>query len=185
MSSSEKRVPRLKKYYKDEVAKTLQTEFKFKNPMQVPKLEKIVINMGLGEAIQTPKAIEAAAGDLATLSGQKPVVTKAKKSIASFKLREGMPIGTMVTLRRENMWNFLDRLVNLALPRVRDFRGIPGKLDGNGNYSMGIKEQIIFQEINYDKVDKLRGMNITFVTTATTDEHGKALLSQLGLPFKK
>lgn len=185
MSSEAKSVPRLKKYYDTEVAKTLQTEFKLKNPMQVPRLEKIVLNMGLGEAITTPKSIEAASGDLGQVTGQKAIVTKAKKSIATFKLREGMPIGTMVTLRRDNMWNFLDRLVNVALPRVRDFRGVSGKLDGSGNYSMGIKEQIIFHEINYDKVDKLRGMNITLVTSASDDEQGKALLTHLGMPFKK
>jgi large subunit ribosomal protein L5 len=185
MSTEGKSAPRLKTYYDTEVAKTLQTEFKLKNPMQVPRLEKIVLNMGLGEAITTPKSIEAASGDLAQITGQKAVVTKAKKSIATFKLREGMPIGTMVTLRRDNMWNFLDRLVNVALPRVRDFRGISGKLDGNGNYSMGVKEQIIFHEINYDNVDKLRGMNITLVTSASNDEQGKALLAHLGMPFKK
>jgi large subunit ribosomal protein L5 len=141
--------------------------------------------MGLGEAIQNPKALDSAVADIATITGQRPVVTKAKKSIATFKLREGMPIGVMVTLRRERMWEFLDRFVNLALPRVRDFRGVSGKLDGQGNYSVGIKEQIIFHEINYDKVDKLRGMNITFVTSASDDEQGKALLTQLGMPFRK
>jgi large subunit ribosomal protein L5 len=183
-ATTNKKQPRLKKYYDDEVVPFLLKEFSLKNPMQVPRLEKITLNMGLGEAIQNPKALEAAAGDLAQIAGQKPVTTRAKKSIATFKLREGMPIGCMVTLRRERMWEFLDRLANLALPRVRDFRGISGKLDGRGNYSLGIKEQIIFHEINYDKVDKLRGMNITFVTTAPNDEQGKALLKQLGLPFK-
>lgn len=185
MSSNEKRVPRLREYYEKEVKSSLQADFKLKNSMEVPRLEKIVVNIGLGEAIQNPKSIEAACADLAQLTGQKAVVTKAKKSIATFKLREGMPIGAMVTLRRSNMWNFLDRLVNLALPRVRDFRGSSPKLDGNGNYSMGIKEQIIFHEINYDKVDKLRGMNITFVTNTNNDEQGKALLARLGMPFKK
>jgi len=175
---------RLQKYYNDEVVPHLMKEFSLKNPMQVPRLEKITLNMGLGEAIQNPKSLEAAAGDMAIIAGQKPVTTRAKKSIATFKLREGMPIGCMVTLRRERMWEFFDRLANLALPRVRDFRGIGAKLDGRGNYSLGIKEQIIFHEINYDKVDKLRGMNITFVTSAPNDEQGKALLKQLGMPFK-
>ncbi len=182
---ADKKPPRLKTYYDNEIAGTLQKEFSLENKMQVPKLTKIVINMGLGEAIQNPKAIEAATGDLAKITGQKPVVTKAKKSIATFKLREGMPIGCKVTLRRDRMWEFLDRLVNLALPRVRDFRGVGTKLDGNGNYSLGIKEQIIFHEINYDKVDRLRGMNITFHTTAGNDEQGKALLTHLGMPFRK
>jgi large subunit ribosomal protein L5 len=151
----------------------------------VPQLKKIVINMGLGEAVRDPKILDAAAADLAKLSGQKPVLTMAKKSIATYKLREGMPIGCMVTLRRDRMWEFFDRFVNLALPRVRDFRGVPAKMDGRGNYSVGLKEQIIFNEIDYDKVDKLRGMNITFVTTAANDEQCKALLTQLGMPFRK
>jgi len=185
MSQTEKKPPRLKNYYDTEVAPALTKEFKLKNSMQVPRLQKIVVNMGLGEAIQNPKALEYAVADLAAITGQKPVVTKAKKSIATYKLREGMPIGAMVTLRRERMWEFLDRLVNLALPRVRDFRGVATKFDGQGNYSLGIKEQIIFHEINYDKVDKLRGMNITFVTSATDDEQGKALLAHLGMPFRK
>ena len=178
-------VPRLKNYYDKEIVPTLQKDFSLKSRMQVPRLEKIVVNMGLGEAIKEPKALEFAVSDLAQITGQKPVVTKAKKSIATFKLREDMPIGAMVTLRRDRMWEFLDRLVNIALPRVRDFRGIPSKMDGAGNYSLGLKEQIIFLEINYDKVDKLRGMNITLVTTAKNDEQGKALLTQLGMPFKK
>lgn len=182
---SEKAQPRLRSYYDKEIVPNLMKEFKLKNRMQVPKLEKITINMGLGEAIAEPKRLESAVADLTSIAGQQPVITKAKKSIATFKLREGMPIGCMVTLRRERMWEFLDRLVNLALPRVRDFRGVSGKLDGRGNYSLGIKEQIIFHEINYDKVDKLRGMNITFVTTAPNDEQGKALLTQLGMPFRK
>lgn len=184
MTEEQKR-PRLRNYYEKEVVNNLMGDFSFKNKMQVPRLEKIVINMGLGEAIQNPKAMESAVGDLGQITGQKPVVTKAKKSIATFKLREGMPIGCKVTLRRERMWEFLDRFVNLALPRVRDFRGVNEKLDGSGNYSVGIKEQIIFHEINYDKVDKLRGMNITFHTTAPNDEQGKALLKHLGMPFKK
>ena len=176
--------PRLKNYYDKEVAPNLMKEFSFKNKMEVPRLEKITVNVGLGEAIQNPKAIEAAAADLATITGQKPVVTHAKKSIASFKLREGMPIGVMVTLRRARMWEFLDRFVNIALPRVRDFRGVAGKLDGSGNYSVGMKEQIVFTEVDYDKVDRLRGMNITFTTSAKNDAHGKALLKHLGMPFR-
>lgn len=184
-TKSEKKAPRLKTYYTSDVVPSLMKEFSLKNPMQVPQLTKIVVNMGLGEAIQNPKALEAAVSDMAQITGQKPVLTKAKKSIATFKLREGMNIGAMVTLRRERMWEFFDRLVNIALPRVRDFQGVAGKLDGAGNYSLGIKEQIIFNEINYDKVDRLRGMNITFVTSAPNDEQAKALLTQLGMPFRK
>lgn len=182
---AEKRPPRLRNYYRKEVIAALQKEFNLKNPMQVPALKKIVINMGLGEAVRDPKVLEGAVSDLAKISGQRPVLTKAKKSIATYKLREGMPIGCMVTLRRERMWEFLDRLVNLALPRVRDFRGLPSKMDGRGSYSLGLKEQIIFTEIDYDKVDKLRGMNITFVTSAPNDEQAKALLAHLGMPFRK
>jgi large subunit ribosomal protein L5 len=180
-----KNPPRLRNFYKKEIVPNLMKEFSLKNPMQVPRLQKIVINMGLGEAVKDPKILDAAAEDLAKLAGQKPVLTMAKKSIATYKLREGMGIGCMVTLRRERMWEFLDRLVNLALPRVRDFRGVAAKMDGRGNYSLGLKEQIIFPEIDYDKVDKLRGMNITFVTTASDDEQCKALLTHLGMPFKK
>ncbi len=181
----EKRPPRLRNFYKKEVAPALQKELGLKNVNQVPRLSKIVINMGLGEAVRDPKVLESAAEDLAKIAGQKPVLTVAKKSIATYKLREGMNIGAMVTLRRERMWEFYDRLVNLALPRVRDFRGVATKMDGRGNYSLGLKEQIIFTEIDYDKVDKLRGMNITFVTTATNDEQCKALLTHLGMPFRK
>jgi large subunit ribosomal protein L5 len=181
----EKRPPRLRNFYAKEVVPNLMKEFSLKNPMQVPRLKKIVVNMGLGEAVRDPKILEAAASDLAKITGQKPVITKAKQSIATYKLREGMGIGCMVTLRRERMWEFLDRLVNLALPRVRDFRGVPLRMDGRGNYSLGLKEQIIFNEVDYDKVDKLRGMNITFVTTAPNDEQCKALLSHLGMPFRK
>lgn len=184
-AASQNKPARLKAYYDKEVVPNLMKEFSLTNPMQVPRLEKVTLNMGLGEAVQNPKAIEAATADLTSIAGQRPVTTKAKKSIATYKLREGMPIGCMVTLRRERMWEFVDRLVNLALPRVRDFRGITAKLDGQGNYSLGLKEQIIFHEINYDRVDKLRGMNITFVTTAPNDEQGKALLTQLGMPFRK
>ena len=181
----EKRPPRLRNFYKKEIAPNLQKELNLKNPMQVPRLTKIVVNMGLGEAVRDPKVLDAAAADMAKITGQKPVLTVAKKSIATYKLREGMNIGCMVTLRREHMWEFLDRLVNLALPRVRDFRGVAAKMDGRGNYSLGLKEQIIFSEIDYDKVDKLRGLNITFVTTAANDEECKALLTHLGMPFKK
>lgn len=182
--TEKKAKPRLQNYYDKEIIPALLKEFNLKNRMQVPRLEKITVNMGLGEAIQNPKSLESATQELVQITGQKPVTTIAKKSIATFKLREGMPIGAMVTLRRDNMWEFLDRLVNIALPRVRDFRGIPGKLDGRGNYSLGIREQIIFQEIDYDKVEKLRGMNITLTTSAPNDEQGKALLVQLGLPFR-
>jgi large subunit ribosomal protein L5 len=181
----EKRPPRLRNFYKKEVAPALMKELNLKNPMQVPRLTKIVVNMGLGEAVRDPKVLEAAAEDMAKITGQKPVLTVAKKSIATYKLREGMNIGCMVTLRRERMWEFYDRLVNLALPRVRDFRGVATKMDGRGNYSLGLKEQIIFTEIDYDKVDKLRGMNITFVTSAANDEQCKALLTHLGMPFRK
>jgi large subunit ribosomal protein L5 len=181
----EKRPPRLRNFYKKEIAPNLQKELGLKNPMQVPRLMKIVVNMGLGEAVRDPKILEGAAEEMAKITGQKPVLTAAKKSIATYKLREGMNIGCMVTLRRERMWEFMDRLVNLALPRVRDFRGVAAKMDGRGNYSLGLKEQIIFSEIDYDKVDKLRGMNITFVTTAANDEQCKALLTHLGMPFRK
>jgi large subunit ribosomal protein L5 len=181
----EKRPPRLRNFYKKEIAPALMKELNLKNPMQVPRLTKIVVNMGLGEAVRDPKVLEAAAEDMAKITGQKPVLTVAKKSIATYKLREGMNIGCMVTLRRERMWEFFDRLVNLALPRVRDFRGVAVKMDGRGNYSLGLKEQIIFTEIDYDKVDKLRGMNITFVTSAANDEQCKALLTHLGMPFRK
>ena len=182
---AESSVPRLKNFYDKEIVPSLQKDLKITNRMQVPRLKKINVNMGLGQAIQEPKIIEFACRDITAITGQKPVVTKAKKSIATFKLREGMPIGAMVTLRRDRMWEFLDRLVNLALPRVRDFRGVSGKLDGGGNYSLGFKEQIIFQEIDYDQVDALRGMNITIVTSAENDADAKALLTHLGMPFRK
>ncbi len=184
-ATGERKVPRLQNYYKKEVVPKLMSDFKLTNPMQVPRLTKITINMGLGEAVANPKAIESAVENMVQIAGQKPVVTKAKKSIATYKLREGMPIGAMVTLRRDRMWEFLDRFVNIALPRVRDFRGVSAKLDGRGNYSLGLKEQIIFAEINYDKVDKVRGMNITFTTTSPNDEQAKALLAHLGMPFRK
>jgi large subunit ribosomal protein L5 len=175
----------LKERYEKEVAPKLQEQFGFKNPYQIPRLEKIVLNMGLGEAIQNMKILESAVDELKAIAGQKPVITRAKKSIAAFKLREGMPIGCMVTLRRQRMWDFLNKLVNIALPRVRDFRGISGKaFDGNGNYSLGIKEHIIFPEIDYDKIDKIKGLNVSIVTSAQNDEEGKALLKLLGMPFK-
>lgn len=177
---------RLKDKYTSEIAPALQQKFSYKNVMQIPKLEKVVINMGVGEAIQNSKAIDSAVGDLMKVSGQKPVVTRAKKSIAAFKLREGMPIGTKVTLRGDRMYEFVDRLMNVALPRVRDFRGVSGKsFDGRGNYTLGIKEQLIFPEIEYDKIDKLRGMDIVFVTTAKTDEEARELLGAFGMPFRE
>lgn len=176
---------RLKEVYVNKIVPALMEEFHYKSVMEVPKVEKIVINMGLGEAVQNIKVLDAAAAELAAITGQKPVITKAKKSIATFKLREGMPIGCMVTLRKEKMYEFLDRFVNVTLPRVRDFKGVSGKtFDGNGNYALGLKEQIIFPEIEYDRVDKVRGMNIVFVTTAKTNKEGKALLKQFGMPFR-
>ncbi len=176
---------RLKDLYIKDVVPQLTKDFNYKSVMQVPKIEKIVVNMGLGEAIQNVKILDSASEELATITGQKAVITKAKKSIASFKLRQGMPIGCMVTLRKERMYEFLDRLVNVSLPRVRDFKGVsPKGFDGQGNYSLGIKEQLIFPEINYDKIDKIKGMNITIVTSAKTDEEGRALLRLLGMPFR-
>jgi large subunit ribosomal protein L5 len=183
---AEKAISRLYRFYREEAVPRMMQEFRYKSPMQVPKLEKVVINMGLGEAIQNIKLLESASAELAAITGQKPVVTRAKRSIAAFKLREGMPIGCMVTLRRQRMYDFFDKLVNVVLPRVRDFRGLSDKgFDGRGNYTLGIREQIIFPEIDYDKVDKVKGMNITIVTTAPTDEEGKYLLSLLGMPFRK
>ena len=178
-------VPRLRKKYHEDVIPQLMRDFSLPNVMQAPKLERIVVNMGLGEAVQNAKLIEAAAEEIAAITGRKPVVTRAKKSIASFKLREGMPIGVMVTLRGEQMYDFLDRLISIALPRTRDFKGVsPKSFDGRGNYTLGIREQIIFPEINYDKVERIKGMNVTFVTTAETDEQGRALLKSLGMPFR-
>jgi len=177
--------PRLREKYHSEIAPGLIKRFSYKNPMQVPRLKKIVVNMGLGEAVANPKIIDAAVVELRAITGRKPVVTRSKKSIANFKLREGLPIGAMVTLRREAMWEFLDRLVTLTLPRVRDFRGTSGRaFDGAGNYTLGLKEQIVFPEIDFDKVDKVRGMNITIVTSADTNEEAKALLAALGMPFR-
>lgn len=177
-------VPRLKKYYTKELVGKLKDELGIKNIMQVPNLKKIVLNMGLGEAVQNPKAMDSGCEALRSIAGQKPVVTLARKSIATFKLREGMPIGAMVTLRGDRMWEFFDRFINVALPRVRDFRGIQGRFDGRGNCSIGVKEQIIFPEVDYDKIDKIRGMNVTLVTSANNDKDGKALLKSLGVPFR-
>ena len=176
---------RLKDYYQKEVVPALVKKFGYENPMEVPKLEKIVVNMGLGEAIANVKILDNATQELSMIVGQKPVITKAKKSIATFKLRQGMSIGCCVTLRKERMYEFYDRLVNINLPRVRDFRGIPAKsFDGRGNFAMGLKEQIIFPEIDYDKIDKIRGMNIVIVTTAKTDDEARELLRLLGMPFR-
>jgi large subunit ribosomal protein L5 len=177
---------RLRERYKQEIAPALAKEFGYKNPMSIPKLEKIVLNMGLGEAIQNAKILDAAVNELATISGQRPVVTKAKKSIAAFKLREGMSIGAMVTLRGERMYEFLDRFVSITLPRVRDFRGVSAKsFDGRGNYTIGLRDQLIFPEIDFGKVDKARGLNVCIVTTAKTDEEARALLRHLGMPFRQ
>lgn len=175
---------RLKDKYEKEVVPALQKKFNYKNIMEVPKIEKVVINMGISDARENPKAIEAASNDLALITGQRPVITKAKKSIAAFKLRKGMPIGAKVTLRANRMYDFLDKLFNINLPRVRDFKGVsPDAFDGRGNYTLGIKEQLIFPEIDYDKIDRVRGMDITIVTTAKTDEEARELLKNLGMPF--
>ena len=177
---------RLKEKYRKEIAPAIAKEFGIENVMAIPKVEKVVINMGMGEAISNSKILDTAVDEIQTISGQKPVITKAKKSIAAFKLRQGMNIGTMVTLRGDRMYEFLDRLISVALPRVRDFRGISGKaFDGRGNYTLGIKEQLIFPEIDFNKVDKTRGMNISIVTTATNDEQARALLKALGMPFRQ
>ena len=177
--------PRLKDVYRDQIAPALREQFKYKSPMEVPRITKIVLNMGVGEATADKKILDNAVGDMTKISGQKPVVTKARKAIAGFKIREGYPIGCMVTLRQERMYEFLDRLVSIALPRVRDFRGVSGKgFDGRGNYNMGVKEQIIFPEIEYDKIDAIRGMNITITTTAKTDAEAKALLTAFKFPFR-
>jgi len=178
-------VARLKEKYINEIAPALQQKFGYKNVMQIPHLDKVVINMGVGEAITNSKAIDSAVGDLTKISGQKPIVTRAKKSIAAFKLRTGMPVGTKVTLHGDRMYEFVDRLLNVALPRVRDFRGVSGKaFDGRGNYTVGIKEQLIFPEIEYDKIDKLRGMDVVFVTTAKSDEEAREMLKLFGMPFR-
>ena len=179
-------VSRLKRQYDEEIVPQMMKDNGFKSPMRVPRLEKIVLNIGLGEAIQNPRALEAATADLTTISGQKPLVTKARKSIAAFKLREDMTIGAKVTLRSQRMYDFLDRLINVALPRIRDFHGISrNSFDGRGNYALGIKEQIMFPEINYDKIDKIRGLQVTIVTTARTDEEGRQLLELMGMPFTR
>jgi len=176
---------RLKDIYIKEIVPKLMKDFSYRSVMEVPRIEKVVLNMGLGEAIQNVKILDSAVDELGVIAGQKAVITKAKKSIATFKLREGMPIGAMVTLRKGRMYEFLDRLLNISLPRVRDFKGLsPKAFDGNGNYSLGVKEQLIFPEINYDKIDKIKGLNITIVTTAKNDEEGRALLKCMGMPFR-
>ncbi len=186
MAETTTEIPRLKARYREEILPALRSEFDIANVMQVPGLTKIVVNMGVGEAARDSKLIEGAIRDLTAITGQKPAVTKARKSIAQFKLREGMPIGAHVTLRGDRMWEFLDRLLSLALPRIRDFRGLsPKQFDGRGNYTFGLTEQVMFHEINQDKIDRSRGMDITVVTTATNDDEGRALLKQLGFPFKE
>ena len=184
VATSEK--PRLHQQYLDEIVPALVKEFRYKNAMQVPRLEKIVVNIGLGEAIQNGRAIDAAGNDIKTITGQAPIVIRARKSVAAFKLREGMPIGIKVTLRGRRMYEFLDKLVNVALPRIRDFRGIDAKaFDGHGNYTLGLREQLVFPEIDYDKIDRLRGMEICMVTTARTDDEGRRLLEHFNMPFRK
>jgi len=178
--------PRLKQRFRDEVAPALMREFGYKNGMQVPSVDKVVINIGMGEATQNANALDAASQDIATITGQKPVITRAKRSIANFKIREGNPIGLAVTVRGDRMWEFLDRLVNAALPRIRDFRGVPRKaFDGRGNFSLGVREQLIFPEIEYDKIDRVRGMQINIITTARNDEEGARLLELLGMPYSR
>src|SRR5215471_3556383 len=177
--------PRKRKLYFEQATAELTKQFSYKNAMQIPRLQKITVNMGLGAAVANPKIIDAAVEEMRAITGQKPVITRAKKAIATFKLREGVPIGVMVTLRRERMWEFLDRLVSIALPRVRDFKGVSTRgFDGHGNYTLGLKEQIIFPEIDYDKIDAIKGLNISFVTTARNNDEGRALLAQLGMPFR-
>ncbi len=178
--------PRMKQRYREEIAPNLSREFGYTNVMQVPRVKKVVINIGLGEAIQNAKALDAGSEDLATITGQKPVITRAKRSIANFKIRDGNPIGLMVTMRGDRMWEFLDRLLNAALPRIRDFRGVsPKAFDGRGNFSLGIREQLIFPEIEYDKVDRVRGLQVNIITSAQNDEEGKRLLELLGMPFSR
>jgi large subunit ribosomal protein L5 len=178
--------PRLKERYREEIVPALVKEFGYSNVMQAPRVEKVTLNIGTGDAVQNAKALDSASNDIATITGQHPVITRAKKSIANFKLREGMPIGVMVTLRGDRMWEFLDRTLNASLPRIRDFQGVsPNSFDGRGNYSLGIREQVIFPEIEYDKIDKIRGMQITICTTAKTDEEGQRLLELLGMPFAR
>jgi large subunit ribosomal protein L5 len=178
--------PRLRRQYQEQVVPELVREFRYTNAMQVPRLEKIVVNIGLGEAIQNGRAIDAAVADVKTMTGQAPIVIRARKSVAAFKLRAGMPIGVKVTLRSDRMWFFLDKLINVALPRLRDFRGVdPKAFDGHGNYTLGLKEQLVFPEIDYDKIDKLRGLEICIVSSAKTDDEGRALLTHFGMPFRK
>lgn len=177
--------PRMKERYKQEIVPAMMQEFRYLNIMQVPRIQKVVLNIGLGEALQNARALEGAATDLRAIAGQQPVITRAKRSIAQFRVRTGMAIGMMVTLRQERMWDFLDKLISASLPRIRDFRGVPGEaFDGRGNYSLGLREQIIFPEIDYDRVDRIRGLQISIVTTAKTDEEGKKLLELLGMPFE-
>jgi large subunit ribosomal protein L5 len=181
-----KETPRLRQRYADEIVPELLKEFDYSNVMQVPRVEKVVVNIGLGEAILNGKAIDAASGDVRQITGQQPIIIKAKKSVAAFRLRAGMPIGLKVTLRGPRMWYFLDKLVNVALPRIRDFRGVsPEGFDGRGNYSLGLREQVVFPEIDYDKIDKLRGLEVSIVTTARTDDEARSLLTRLGMPFRK
>lgn len=184
-NTPKKVVPVLQARYRDEVLPALMNEFQYDNVMQVPRIQKVVINIGMGEALDNPKSIDAAVEDLRIITGQQPVVTRAKKSVAQFKLREGRAIGVKVTLRGERMWSLLDRLMNIALPRIRDFRGVPSKLDGRGNYTIGLREQLIFPEIQFDKIDKVRGMEITIVTSARSDEEGRRLLKLMGMPFRE
>jgi large subunit ribosomal protein L5 len=180
-----RRIPRLKQLYRDEVVEALMKEFEYQNVMEVPRLQKVSVNIGMGEAIRDAKSMDAAMRDLVVITGQRPVVTRARKSIAAFKVREGMPVGLVVTLRGDRMYDFLDRLFNVALPRIRDFRGLSSKsFDGRGNYSIGLREQLIFPEVDYDSIDKLRGLEVNIVTTARSDAEGKALLRHLGLPFR-
>ena len=186
MATDGRVLPRLKERYQAEIVPTLLKEFNYPNVMAVPRIEKVVLNIGIGESIQNPKALDAASRDLAAISGQRPWVRRAKKSIAAFRLRAGMPVGLMVTLRGDRMWEFLDRLLNLALPRVRDFRGVPTRsFDGRGNYTLGLREQLIFPEIEYDKIDKLRGLEVTIVTTANNDTEARRLLEAIGVPFQR
>jgi large subunit ribosomal protein L5 len=186
MATATAEMPRLRRQYQDRVAPELVREFRYTNAMEVPRVEKIVVNIGLGEAIQNARAIDAAVADVKTMTGQAPIVIRARKSVAAFKLRAGMPIGVKVTLRSDRMWYFLDKLVNVALPRIRDFRGVdPKAFDGHGNYTLGLREQLVFPEIDYDKIDKLRGLEVCIVTSARTDDEGRALLTHFGMPFRK
>lgn len=184
-NAEKKALPILLARYRDEVVPALMTEFNFDNVMQVPRIQKLVVNIGMGEAVDAPKTLDAAVEDLRIITGQQPIITHAKKSVAQFKLREGRAIGVKVTLRGEKMWALLDRVINVALPRIRDFRGVPSKLDGRGNYTVGLREQLVFPEIQFDKIDKVRGMEITIVTTAQSDEEGRRLLKLMGMPFKE